>query len=221
MPANHEFFMLLGLLVDHHLHSFSSCSSSFPLHHQHHLLLFTTSNSLFSLIFYQIDTLYGCTIGGCQSKFENENELSNHYQTVHRLDLAYLSKQSNLFPTQSGDKNENSLPSNEISKTKIRKYPCGYPGCQWVFTRTNHVVRHHERVHPGFRPPKTSSEQSLMDVKKKGVTAYMCHKTDCKQIFSNPILLKNHIKLSHETNSNIDDISSAIKFKTSNGLKLR
>ncbi|RWS28546.1 zinc finger protein 84-like protein [Leptotrombidium deliense] len=39
---------------------------------------------------------------------------------------------------------------------KERKYPCGYPGCQWVFTRTNHVARHHERVHPGFKPVKSN-----------------------------------------------------------------
>ena len=31
-----------------------------------------------------------------------------------------------------------------------RRYPCGYPGCKWVFTRSNHVLRHHQRVHPGF-----------------------------------------------------------------------
>lgn len=44
--------------------------------------------------------------------------------------------------------------------SKVRKYPCGYPGCHWIFTRTNHVVRHHERVHPGFRPNKSSSNEA-------------------------------------------------------------
>lgn len=31
-----------------------------------------------------------------------------------------------------------------------RRYPCGFPGCKWVFTRSNHVLRHHQRVHPGY-----------------------------------------------------------------------
>lgn len=33
-----------------------------------------------------------------------------------------------------------------------RRYPCGFPGCKWIFTRSNHVIRHHQRVHPGFNP---------------------------------------------------------------------
>src|ERR1700712_2393472 len=40
-----------------------------------------------------------------------------------------------------------------------RRYPCGYPGCKWVFTRSNHVLRHHQRVHPGWNP-RTSSVNS-------------------------------------------------------------
>lgn len=33
-----------------------------------------------------------------------------------------------------------------------RRYPCGFPGCKWIFTRSNHVLRHHQRVHPGYSP---------------------------------------------------------------------
>ena len=32
-----------------------------------------------------------------------------------------------------------------------RRYPCGFPGCKWIFTRSNHVLRHHQRVHPGYK----------------------------------------------------------------------
>src|SRR5689334_20562272 len=38
-----------------------------------------------------------------------------------------------------------------------RRYPCGFPGCKWIFTRSNHVLRHHQRVHPGYKPAETSS----------------------------------------------------------------
>ena len=41
-----------------------------------------------------------------------------------------------------------------------RRYPCGFPGCKWIFTRSNHVLRHHQRVHPGYSPSGNSTHTS-------------------------------------------------------------
>ncbi|KAI1285525.1 hypothetical protein HDE_12098 [Halotydeus destructor] len=41
-----------------------------------------------------------------------------------------------------------------------RRYPCGFPGCKWVFTRSNHVLRHHQRVHPGFKPSESPKSEA-------------------------------------------------------------
>ena len=48
-----------------------------------------------------------------------------------------------------------------------RKYPCGIEGCNWVFTRSNHVVRHQRRIHglsiksePGMRRSSGSQVSS-------------------------------------------------------------
>ncbi|XP_015784524.1 peroxisomal membrane protein PEX14 [Tetranychus urticae] len=94
-------------------------------------------------------------------------------------------------------------------KSKIRKYPCGYPGCQWVFTRTNHVVRHHERVHPGFRPNKSSSHEAEKGAAAKPATKaeteshsskceapsifHACYVTGCKQQFNTKNELNIHL----------------------------
>ncbi|XP_015791775.1 transcription factor IIIA-like [Tetranychus urticae] len=97
--------------------------------------------------------------------------------------------------------------------SKIRKYPCGYPGCHWIFTRTNHVVRHHERVHPGFRPNKSSSHEvdkraTVKQASKAEIeshsskceapsTLHLCYITGCKQQFSTKNELNIHLLHAH------------------------
>lgn len=121
------------------------------------------------------------------------------------------------------------VPVTDVNKTKIRKYPCGYPGCQWVFTRTNHVVRHHERVHPGFKPVKSTSndtDKSSSESRKKPSTLLVCSHAGCKHIFSDHMLLKNHTLLFHGSDNVYPSFvkqssHDSSQLETSNGLKLR
>jgi hypothetical protein len=90
-----------------------------------------------------------------------------------------------VLPSRSTSNNENTsgvlistgVTLNRKSKMMLkktnndRKYPCGFPGCEWVFTRTNHVLRHQQRVHPGwasafpkFTRPRPSNSTSSVTV---------------------------------------------------------
>lgn len=123
----------------------------------------------------------------------------------------------------------NIVPVTDVNKTKIRKYPCGYPGCQWVFTRTNHVVRHHERVHPGFKPVKNTSndtEKGSSEPRKKPSALLVCTHAGCKHIFNDHMLLKNHTLLFHGNDNVLTSLTKqsahdSSHLETSNGFKLR
>ncbi|RWS13562.1 hypothetical protein B4U79_10776 [Dinothrombium tinctorium] len=141
-----------------------------------------------------IETVYTCGIGNCRRKFQTENCLYQHFKVEHKL---FMNREGLTLAARSyNDDLHTNKPEIKKKERKERRYPCGYPGCQWVFTRTNHVARHHERVHPGFRPIKSNSE-----FVKNGL-ATSTNAYEYGQMVNSASLLKKHKHLCRSQNMN-------------------
>ncbi|RWS25346.1 zinc finger protein-like protein [Leptotrombidium deliense] len=67
-----------------------------------------------------------------------------------------------------------------------RKYPCDFPGCEWVFTRSNHIVRHQMRAHPGYKSTANEEEK-----------CFTCDQPGCEERFRSLGLLTKHKRCIH------------------------
>ena len=83
------------------------------------------------------------------AKISNSSSTNSFKQTNGSINLVNSSLSISPVP----DANSDLHASPEAKRTMLkksnneRKYPCGFPGCNWIFTRSNHVVRHQRRIH--------------------------------------------------------------------------
>ena len=95
----------------------------------------------------------------------NALRLNKSLDTLSKVSLTSLNlKQTNgsinnsLSTTATAAATANNSDVKKIMLKKSnneRKYPCGMPGCHWIFTRSNHVVRHQRRIH-GLKTENTT-----------------------------------------------------------------
>ncbi|RWS09415.1 zinc finger protein-like protein [Dinothrombium tinctorium] len=83
---------------------------------------------------------YSCHIEGCEQRFDSKHHVYRHIRVKHKKEI--------IFVNENGE--EEKLESRKVVKFQ-RKYTCDFPGCKWVFTRSNHIFRHQAKAHPGFK----------------------------------------------------------------------
>ena len=134
------------------------------------------------------------------------------------------------YPSSHSQSNSNQPPLKPFIKGE-RRYPCGFPGCKWVFTRSNHVLRHHQRVHPGYKGTvssissnSTSNSRSLpssnisdskmvsktINIPPPDTGVFKCDMPDCNESFKTPALLSRHKKYFHVMMSLKEQIGNSL-----------
>ncbi|KAF9914681.1 Transcription factor IIIA, partial [Lobosporangium transversale] len=148
---------------------------------------------------------YACTWDGCQMRFKKHKKLSAHVCTDHEGRKPYPCLHEGC---QMSFQTPSKLQKHQLVHNDTRRYGCGYPECNSVFSKWSLLQKHNKMYHKsmpcsvcGTVVLKTNM-RSHMKTHDPNRPVIPCTFEGCSKIFSTAWTLTSHIKTTHEKDLN-------------------